>query len=355
MKKSRYLMLAAIGVVAASCGSGSSNASSTTTTGAPGPTSSSTSTSTTTTVADGNASPLTGLPYANPADAKKPVIMAKIDNAPPAWPQSGLEHADVIYEEMVEGGITRYMAVFQSQAASVLGPIRSVRASDADIASPLKGFFAYSGGIPAFVSDIRKSGVTDVGANVLGEAYYRLSSRPAPHNLYTSTTTLYADAAKAGLKASLPPKLFDFRKSGSAFSAAGAQQVGTFNVRISGNANDTWTWNSSKQYWTRTTNGVPQKNPKGVPENATNVVIEFVRYANTGFIDPAGNPVPEAYSVGNGKAIFLSGGMKATGTWSKASESSVTTFSDSSGQSVKLAPGRTWVEFAPIGSTTSSS
>ncbi|MDA8080317.1 MAG: DUF3048 domain-containing protein [Actinomycetota bacterium] len=349
MRNRRYLALAVVGVIGASCGFGSSAPSAATTT------STTVSPVTTTTNApDKNISPLTGLPYSNLADAKRPAILAKIDNAPQAWPQSGLLHSDVIYEEMVEGGYTRYMLVLQSQDASVLGPIRSVRASDADIASPLAGFFAYSGGIPAFVSDIRNSGITDVGAYVLGGAYYR-TSRPAPHNLYTSTTTLYTDARRAGLTAHLPPKLFQFRKTGTAFSAAGAQPISTFNVDISGNANALWIWDAAKGFWTRTTNGVPQRNPQGVSENATNVIIEFVNYTNTGFVDPAGNPVPQAHSVGTGNAVFLSGGQEATGTWSKASEHAVTTFTDSAGQPVKLAPGRTWVEFAPIGTRTAAS
>ena len=348
MRNRRYLTLAVVGVIGASCGFGSSAPSATTTSTTVPPS------TTTTKASDKNISPLTGLAYSNLADANRPAILAKIDNAPQAWPQSGLLHADVVYEEMVEGGYTRYMAVLQSQDASVLGPIRSVRASDADIASPLAGFFAYSGGIPAFVSDIRNSGITDVGANVLGGAYYR-TSRPAPHNLYTSTTTLYADASRAGLSAHLPPKLFEFRKAGTAFGAAGAQPISTFNVDISGNANALWTWDVANGFWTRTTNGVPQRNPQGVAENATNVIVEFVNYTNTGFIDPAGNPVPQAHSVGTGNAIFLSGGQEATGTWSKASEHAVTTFTDSAGQPVKLAPGRTWVEFAPVGTHTAGS
>ncbi|TAN23759.1 MAG: DUF3048 domain-containing protein, partial [Actinomycetota bacterium] len=183
----------------------------------------------------------------------------------------------------------------------------------------------------------------------------RLSSRPEPHNLYSSTTSIYAGAAKAGLKAKLPPKLFEFRKSGSGFAASGAQPVASFRVDISGNANGLWTWDSGSGYWIRSTNGVPQRNPQGLAENAKNVIIEFVNYTNTGFIDPAGNPVPQAHSVGSGKAIFLSGGQEAVGTWSKASESAVTRFSDSSGQPVKLAPGRTWVEFAPVGTSTTAS
>lgn len=341
-----YWPLLAVGVLAASCGASSqAKASATTSASAK----SDQTTTTTTQVVNTDLSPLTGLPYSNPSDATRPAIAAKIDNAPQAWPQSGLLHADVIYEEMVEGGLTRYMAVFQSHNASVLGPIRSVRASDADIAAPLHGFFAYSGGIPKFVSDIRASGVKDIGVYILGNAYYRLNSRPAPHNLYTSTTTLYKDAAAAGITAGPPPKLFDFRKQGTGFTASGASSVSTVTVDISASAVDKWTWDPTRGYWTKTITGVPQHNSAGIPENAQNVIVEFVKYTNTGFVDPAGNPVPQAHSVGSGNAIFLSGGKEATGTWSKASESSVTKFTDASGRKVYLAPGRTWVEFAPIG------
>lgn len=347
--KGNYIVLPLVGLLCASCGIGGSSATSASTVptvnAAP----------TTTTAAPTDLSPLTGLPFSNPSDANRPALAVKIDNAPQAWPQSGLTHADIIYEEVVEGGITRYMAVFQSQSASIVGPVRSVRASDAAIAAPLRGLFAYSGGIPAFVNDIRQSGVKDVGANVLGNVYYRLSSRPEPHNLYSSTAAIYKGAANAGIQAPEPPKLFEFRKRGSLFSAAGVQSVASFTIDMSAASHDLWTWDSNASEWTRTTNGIAQHNLSGVSESAANVVIEFVNYTNTGFTDPAGNPVPQVNSIGSGTAIFLSGGKEATGTWSKATEGSVTTFNDSNGTPIKLAPGRTWVQFAPIGAYSSAS
>lgn len=349
--KGNFKFLALAGLLCASCGIGGSSSASATTV----PTANTAPATTSTTAAPKDLSPLTGMPFSSPADANRPALAVKIDNAPQAWPQSGLTHADVIYEEVVEGGITRYMAIFQSHGASSVGPVRSVRASDAAIASPLRGLFAYSGGIPAFVNDIRQSGVKDVGANVLGNVYYRLSSRPAPHNLYSSTDAIYKGAANAGIQAPPPPKLFEFRKPDSVFSAVGAQSIASFTIDMSGASHDLWTWDSNSSDWTRTTNGVPQHNPTGVPESATNVIIEFVSYTNTGFTDPAGNPVPQVNSIGSGTAIFLSGGKEATGTWSKPTEGSVTTFSDSSGMPIKLAPGRTWVQFAPIGAYSSGS
>ncbi len=296
--------------------------------------------------------PYTGLPAPNAAAVQLPSLEVKIDNSPPAWPQSGLSESDVIYEEMVEGGLTRYFVVFQSHNATTVGPVRSVRASDADLLATLGGLFAYSGGIPAFVADARATGIVDVGANsAAGVDYYRLASRPEPHNLYTSTVTLRASAAGLG---STPPVLFKWRKLGSPFRAAAAVPVSNVQVEFSGATYAQWAWNSALGEWDRTTNGVAQFDASGKAVSAQNVIIEFMPYVNTGFVDPAGNPVPKAESVGSGKAIFLSGGKEAVGTWSKPQANSVPVYRDSNGSQVRLEPGRTFVEMVETGSPVTS-
>lgn len=127
-------------------------------------TTTSTSPTTTSTTVPGAVAPLTGLPV-SPSIAQRPAVIVKIDNDRAAPPQSGLDQADVVYEEVVEGGITRYLSIFQSQDASPVGPVRSVRGTDSDIVRPIGGLFAYSGGTPQYVSLIDSSGVKDVGAN----------------------------------------------------------------------------------------------------------------------------------------------------------------------------------------------
>lgn len=92
--------------------------------------------------------PLTGLPLTDQARLGRPALVVKIENAPASRPQSGLDAADVVYEEIVEGGITRFLAVFHSADAEPIGPVRSLRPSDPDIIAPFGGLFAYSGGIP---------------------------------------------------------------------------------------------------------------------------------------------------------------------------------------------------------------
>ncbi|MGC8465874.1 MAG: DUF3048 domain-containing protein [Acidimicrobiales bacterium] len=344
----RVAVVAVAGLVLTSCGSAASSPLSSTTTSRA--TTTTTSRATTTTVKEPSAIfPLTGLP-ATKAEASLPALEVKIDNAPGvAWPQSGINQADVVYEEVVEGGITRYMAIFQSHEAPVVGPVRSVRYSDALIVAPIGGLFAYSGGIPAFVTALHQTGVIDVGANVAGGEYYRNNSRPEPHNLFTSTIALRKFAGSEGKP---PPELFSYSYSGSGASAnpsAHKVSMPTAIVTMSSVENAQWSWNSSTGLYTRTTNGVPQVDSSGRPVTTNNVIIEDVPYPLTQYIDPAGNPVPYANSIGSGDAYFLIGGKEFAGTWSKPSEFAITKYTTFSGKRVDLVPGRTWVMFAPIG------
>ncbi|MDA8261980.1 MAG: DUF3048 domain-containing protein [Actinomycetota bacterium] len=332
---------ASVGAAAMLAACGSKPAASTTT---------STRASTTTTT-EAPTYALTGMPEVpGGPNPNRPPLMVKIDNAPQAWPQSGVDHADIVYEEQVEGGLTRYMVVFQSQDAAKVGPIRSIRATDAALAAQTGGLIAYSGGIPPFIADVRATGVVDVGANLAGAAYYRDYSRPAPHNLYSSTAALYK---AAGGRGSTPHALFGYAKPGTSEPVALSKPVTSFSIAISGAVTDTWTYDSANSDWTKSINGTQVTTTSGSPITATNVIIEYVNYVNTGYIDPAGNPVPEAQLVGSGSGEVAFGGRIAPANWAKPTESAVPTYTYSDGRPVKVLPGRTWVIFAPIGATLS--
>jgi hypothetical protein len=298
--------------------------------------------------------PLTGLPALSPSMAIRPAVIVKIDNDAAASPQSGIDQADVVYEEVVEGGITRFLAVFQSQDADVVGPVRSVRETDADVVRPIGGLFAYSGGIAPFVSLIDSSGVTDVGAVDDGSAYYRSSLRAAPDNLYTSTAVL---RERSPANAGPPPALFDYVDAHQAFVEPGATRVSKVTVEMSSAATVTWSYNPSSVQWLRSMNGVAQDVAEGTslapgpPIAFTNVIVQMVPYQNTGYVDPAGNPVPDANVVGSGPAVILSGGKLVHATWSKPSPSSITTYRASDGSPIRLLRGQTWVMLAPSGAS----
>src|SRR5205085_4871111 len=129
-----------------------------------------------------------------PSFATRPAVTVKIENSPPSRPQAGLDKADIVFEAVVEGGQTRFLAIFQSADADPAGPVRSVRPSDPAIVSPFGGIAAYSGGIQRFVDAMRATGLKNYDETSGGSAFRRRSDKVAPHNLYTSTPALYAKA-----------------------------------------------------------------------------------------------------------------------------------------------------------------
>lgn len=320
-------------VLAAACSNGGEEASTTTT-----------EPLVTTTTAPPPPALLTGLPIADRANLDRPALVVKIDNAPLARPQAGVDKADVVYEEVVEGGVVRFMAVFQSQNAALVGPVRSVRPVDPEIVSPLKGLFAYSGGAPQFEKLIQKAPVRLVGYDQLTKAYTKRPGRPAPHHLFSSTEKLY-DGAKAS--DGPPPSLFTY-----ATSAPTGPAVVHATVVMGGQTTAAWDWDASISRWRRTTNGTPHVMDDGPQLSFANVIVQYVRYTNTTSRDPAGFLVPTATVVGSGDAMVLAGGTQVRARWTKKSVTDVTAFTDATGVPIQLLPGPTWVMLAPLGAST---
>lgn len=289
--------------------------------------------------------PLTGLPDTNGATKSRPALAVKIDNAPEARPQAGLDVADVVYEEVVEGGVTRFIAILHSAAPPVAGPVRSVRPMDPDILSAYHGLFAYSGGIPAFVSLMRKAPVQDVNVDVATDGYSWDKARRAPHNTFISPEKLWPKAK--GDNAAPPQAMFDFRGTGEPFGDADAPHV---SIRYSPRASATYDWDAASASWKRTQNGTPHVAASGAQIAPENVVIQFVTTRTLGYRDQSGTNVVESEVVGSGEAWLLSNGRVIKGKWSKSSPTAVTKYTDAAGNPVRLTAGRTWVHFAPVGS-----
>jgi len=290
--------------------------------------------------------PLTGLPLSDPVKLNRPALAVKVDNAPAARPQSGLDVADVVYEEVVEGGATRFVAVFQSADADLVGPVRSVRPSDPDILTAFGALFAYSGGTPKFIDLLRSApGVTDVGVDKLDEGsdkpYTRRPGRAAPNNLYTSTAKIYAKAPPGGRP---PARFAEFLPAGQPFAATGATPAVNLTATV-GLTTATFDYDQASNTYRRS--GLVDG--AGAVAPAT-VIVQFTGYqASPGDVDVNGNAVEKANTVGSGDAIVVSGGMAVRGKWSKPSASAYTTYTDAAGAPIKLVPGRTWVELVRNG------
>jgi hypothetical protein len=307
---------------------------------------------TTSTTAVSSLALLTGLPLGDPAKVNRPALIVKIENDQVARPQSGLDVADVVYEEVVEGGDTRFIAVFQSTDADPVGPIRSVRPTDRDVVWPIGGLFAYAGGTPKFVNLLHQAPVVDVGVDSRAEgAYHRRSNHPAPHNLYSSTPALYA---AGGVSGPPPGRVFTFLAPGQPFAPAGAVPAVHLSVAPGHGETVDYDWDGAARVWKRSYGGRPHTVESGAQLAPTTVIVEFTPYSNSpGDFDQAHSPVPVAKVVGTGDAWVMADGKLVRGHWSKPTPDAVTVYTDAAGAPVSVPAGRTWVELADVGAPVS--
>lgn len=326
MRSRLVLGLVALAVVATACGGGGGNVAAkkkkplVTTTTTRGPT----------------GAPLTGLPDPSGQSFTRPAMAVKIENTPQARPQTGLDQADVVYEEITEAGITRFIAVYNSNVPPVVGPIRSVRIMDPDVIAALGGIFVYSGGIQETVSVLNSTPgvniIVDTGAD---PALFRDKTKVAPHNLYGHTDQLLA----RGGKPVPPPRLFQYLQPGATFFGDG---VSSFTVKYDPLYAPTYTWGAATNTWKRSIGLAPFMDTDGKQIAPTNVIVQFV---DASISSPEGG---NYQTVGNGDAWFFSAGRMVKGKWSRSDKTQVTQFTDATGAPLHLTPGTTWVEFVPI-------
>ena len=307
-----------------------------------------TTTAAPTTVAAVRTSPLTGLPQPDAALIDRPAVVVKIDNVDQARPQTGINQADVVYEELVEGGLTRLAAVFQSDYPDVIGPVRSGRLTDSAICDDLNHpVFAYSGTNNVFLPILRSQPLTDVDDSNHPSFFYRSDLAAAPHNLYSDVIKL----ATADTSHTPPPPLFSFRPRGTPFTGAGVSPAAGISISFPA-ASIQWTYSWATGQWLRDQNGTRDVDRAGVQVAAENVVVQFVHYADSGTETGEGQPptpIPEGDLVGSGQVWVFSAAHLVKGSWSRSGLTSTTRFVDDAGSPILLAPGRTWVELVPIG------
>jgi hypothetical protein len=289
--------------------------------------------STTTTTIPIPIAPLTGLPDPGGLALTRPALTVKIENTPEALPQWGINQADDVYEEIVNGGITRLAAIFNSQAPAKIGPVRSVRPTDTQVVWPLGGIFAYSGGAPYAVTSIETAPVKLVDESSAGTAMFRDPDLEAPHNLFGIGSALFAFKGTP----TPPPALYSYRATGT--KAVGAP-VKSFIVPFPSIYPVTWTWDTTTSSWDRTIFGMADVTGTGQRESPQNVIVMYINYVN-------GIGTENSYGdlQGSGTAMVFSGGREIVGTWSRGpSKADIIQFKTASGATIRLTPGQTWVE-----------
>ena len=302
------------------------------------------SSTTATTIPADPVMPLTGLAIKDPALAGRSALVVKIDNHPDARPQSGLNDADIVFEENVEH-LTRFAAVFQSKDPDPVGPIRSGRTQDVELLGSLnKPIFAWSGGNPGVTKII--NGSDFVVANVQSNARsasksYRSRDRAAPHNLYAQGSGLFTMTEGAETP---PPQQFAYRTDGAA--VAGDPSAGV-DLKMDG-VNVSWKFDTKSGHYLRFQGGKAHNDAALGQVNATNVVVLVVDYQQSA-VDTKS---PEAQTTGTGEVFAFSDGKVVHGKWTRDERLQPYTLTADNGAPIQLTPGRTWVELARVDSTT---
>ncbi len=280
-----------------------------------------------------NRSVLTGL--ATFDDPRRPALAVKIDNVAAARPQSGINDADIVFVEEVEGGLTRLAVVFHSTGADVVGPVRSMRTGDFDLLAQLNSpLFANSGGNRGARAALADSTLIDVGAASSPEGYYRNSGRRAPHNLFTNTFNLWTIGAE--LATATPSPIFTFRASDEAINPS-ARPVGGVTIDYPRSRVE-YTWNGSG--WDRTQDGSSTVDSSGARTSPATVIVQFVAYG----VSAADAASPEAVTTGTGTAWVLTDGQMVEAFWRRAELTDQTEYVDGEGRPIAILPGRTWIE-----------
>jgi hypothetical protein len=335
----------------AACGGGS-KPSSPPTTQPPAP-STSTPAPSTSSAAPAAVNPFTG---EGPAP-KSPTVIVKIDDTAPGRPQVGIDKADIVYVEAVEGGLTRLAAVFGSDKPTTVGYVRSTRPSDPDLFLQFgKITEAYSGGAHDSLPRVHRSGITS-WSNDAGAAFYSRQPHAGDHGYINLVLNVRKVAQH--VKTPRPKSIgWTFNPSLAGLSATPAPKIST---AVSGSYSPgagtpvTFRWSAHLKKYVRYINGVAQKAADGKPIAATNVIVQYCKVvSHPQDTDVAGNPSQFTYTVGSGKVLVFRQGKRIEGTWSRPNENAGTTLRTTAGKPLPLNPGNTWVVLATKGTPTTS-
>ncbi len=289
--------------------------------------------------------PLTGLDASDASedDLSKPALAIKIENSAEARPQENLQYADVVYEEYVEAGISRLVAIYHSQIPESVGPIRSMRPMDKNIMGSYLGPLVFSGAQNGFIYQNASAGIIQITQDRGDYGFYRTSDKAAPHNLHGYLSDFYEQAEDAPA----PPAQWDFAYP-EEYATAQAEGTKATNVSIimSGWAHPSWDYDKKTGLWMRSEWEQPHVTTDGTQISATNIVILRVTIrTNT---SGGGSGVPETLLAGySGEGQLITGNKVVDIEWSKDDMTDPIELTTTDGEEVSLAAGQTWVELIP--------
>jgi hypothetical protein len=284
-------------------------------------------------------SPLTGKPVADQAATAAPVTAIMIENSPDARPQSGLKDSGVVFEAIAEGGITRFLVLYQQEEPGLIGPVRSIRLYDAEWVAPFNASIGHVGGSIGGLAEVRNGSYRDIDQFFNGSSYYRSSDRYAPHNVYTTFTLLDALNAKKGYTSS----------SFTGFTRVDGKPAATptatnINITISSALfNSSYIYDKTTNTYARSQAGAPHLDRES-GQIAPTVVVAMRVDEKTVLQDGYREQIT---TIGSGAATIFQNGTATAVTWHKTAKISQITFTDAAGVDVPLVRGQTWIAAVP--------
>lgn len=289
--------------------------------------------------------PLTGLQVEKANLARKPLAIM-VENSPQARPQSGLDKADLIYEALAEGGITRFMAIFAGGDTGEIGPVRSARPYFIDRSEEYDAVYVHAGGSPEALAQIKTQHIADLNQFGNNFPFWRSKNRKAPHNLYGSTLKIRQVAAKKWPDYSKELPGFSFLEPGSR-NPEGVP-ANSLTIHFGPSASKVkWTYNGTDHKYYRFNGGSAHKDAvTGQQLAAANIIVQ---YTSSKVIDGEGRRRVDM--VGRGSGALFTGGQRYEIKWIKDGRHDFTRFSLAGGGEIRLTPGQTWVEVVPKGTS----
>ncbi len=288
--------------------------------------------------------PLDGTEYADRDITLKRAVVVQVDNAPAARPQIGLGLADIVYEGMAEGQVTRFSAVYLCRDAEVVGPVRSARLINLELVPEYQALLANSGASTGVNNAIAADpNVPNMNHGTYPSAYWRVSDRYAPHNLMTSTSVIRQMAAEAGMPVQV--------ELDGPFFKADAAVPGTLSyisIPYSPWADVSYNYNPADNNWLRFIQGEPHMDAGTSTQlTAKNVIVQYVNSYESNIKEDENNYGLIFDLTGTGRLLVFRDGEVISGTWSRPSLGAITTYLDDSGSPIQLNQGPTWIQLVP--------
>jgi hypothetical protein len=310
----------------------------------PSPTATSESPSPSPTPTESAAWPLTGVEADDPA-TDQPVVSVKIENTPSAYPLAGIEQADIVYEQIVEGGVTRFAALFHSALPDRVGPVRSARFIDVPLLEPWSSILVYSGARGEVTDALRSADhiglLADPGTRH-GPVFFRAPDRPGSHDLLASLPAALEQGREEPDVAAVPEPALAFDEQAPDGGVASEE----FQVAMTSSSRAGWQWDEQAGVYRRLQNGNPLVVTGDGRIGPSTVVLIATDIGQGGCCDTAGNPFTVTRLDGEGEAVVWRDGQRFEARWQKDGDAGHLRLVTEDGEAFPLAPGSSWWHLA---------